>query len=455
MSGVSIVNVIPNSTIYGLTATTNDPSIPSTVSNLSLNEINNSLILNPAENVESFRYDRLASNQRISTYLNTYNSLGLNPTLIYLWINNNPNNSANIPSNVATKFSPNGQMYTPSSTSNNPSSLKCPIIQWTGSQDTNNRQQYLVYNKEPLTVINNTNENIKLQTSSTPFTNVNNNYMFPSTMTYTSGSSSVITITPNNRSNISSAFPYYFYTDVYVWSGSTSVGQIADYGVNFRGYDFHYNDEFFGSTFVRGTWDQNNRTLIITSNDAPVPGPTEKNMVGSACSANNDCSSNNCVQNICTAVYTGSSCTYVSDCFSNSCDTMTSVCGKSSIGRKCISNEDCTSGNCSSGICIAVNVGQPCNSNNDCTSKACSLNNVCIAVGNDFECTTSNDCVSGNCSGGICRAKGESIGDGDDGFRMPWWFWVLLIGIFAILIITMMVIAHRKSRRPPNLELYE
>lgn len=180
---------------------------------------------------------------------------------------------------------------------------------------------------------------------------------------------------------------------------------------------------------------------------------------GSACNANNECSTYSCHGNICQQSTFFAYCQSDSDCAEGKCDTGQNLCLGSPVGAACSQPNDCFGLSCTNGLCASSSHGDSCDidnlgsecsgemycglsltnivaahngayiynvyqclkathfsscsSNNDCESNYC-LNNVCYAKSTGGSCTGDAECFSNNCSTGWCQASEEVCSNDSD-----------------------------------------
>jgi hypothetical protein len=146
-----------------------------------------------------------------------------------------------------------------------------------------------------------------------------------------------------------------------------------------------------------------------------------------ACDADSDCASQNCVDGVCTAPNClpaaceldracacdlGSACGlsgHFGDCASGNCSG--GFCAMAMYLMECVGDGDCITGSCGGGTCglpaCSPNCqqGAGCGVDADCTSGLCALG-TCVACSptcaEGAACSANADCASGTCTNGVC-----------------------------------------------------
>ena len=176
--------------------------------------------------------------------------------------------------------------------------------------------------------------------------------------------------------------------------------------------------------------------------------------VGQQCKVNSDCTSGDCVANVCHSGTAGSctdgfmdgtetdvdcgggtcptcslgkKCVIDADCVSNACDAITFIC----VANQCADHRkdgNETDVDCGGGTCASCSVGKKCKVNSDCTSNACdAISAICVASqcadnlkdGNETDvdcgggtcatcvtgkqCLVNADCTTNHCSANVCQ----------------------------------------------------
>jgi hypothetical protein len=332
-----------------------------------------------------------------------------------------PNRNTTTNSNVAFQINSNGTPVSDSSTTVSNTDVSGPMVQFTGMLNSNqDRYIYWVYQKQPLTIINNASAPIQVQTQATanqtiaPATIAS--LAFPVSTVATPTSSQVLNIPSGQSNQLVSTFTSQPYTNVIVWSGgSAQAGQPFNYALSFQGLNFNMFGDITSPSnpaVIQGVWDQATRTLTIT--DVPQPLPPTGRVTGQPCSLN-------------------------TQCLSQFCDSSSQTCQPQSqqtdlpLGRRCDTNSQCQSNYC-----------QP-------------ISNICSLLPTGQTCTAGAQCTSGVCTNGVCQAPTNGGGGGDGGgggttggttsSGLPWWGWLLIIVIVIVIIVLIIVIASKSGNK--------
>lgn len=305
-SAISLINTEPGTDGNGVTLwALAVPSTGTTASNQSLTDIQSSVPSGSTLGTpSSFTYNTSTPLRPVSG--NFVNIPTATQITVYVWTVD-PTTSMTTPSAVASIFNTGGQLVAGGTTTTSDNNAGY-IIQNVGTTDSNMRNIFYVYNKRPLTVVNNSTATITVQTVARNSRLISvtgtGSYVFPSSTTPTdiaSAVQSIVSSTGSNSANFTPAFPSELYTGAYVWSGaSPAVGASADYAVSFRPVDYaQLRSATASPPSLTGSFSSSTNTLTITNSSTPTPGTRQ---IGESCSANTDCTTNNCVSGICRPV---------------------------------------------------------------------------------------------------------------------------------------------------------
>lgn len=307
-SGVTLINTEPSSTMYMVSATGGNSRTSPT--NMDWTQIMTS---NSGATSQQFTYDSNHPITQSTTNSVTQSTGGSSTTYMYVWINKgDPSSTGNTTtlSDVVTSVSGNGLMVTSTSTSTKTVPTGA-IIQYTGNATGVNNLFY-VYNKDELTVKNNSSSTIQIQTkvsSTSTIPGRTSTGVCPATITFPSSigssqtNSAVRQITANGSTTIVSAFPTDLngaaFTSLNIWTGSTvSAGTGVSSSLIFRPVDFmSFHDCHISPATLQMSWNQTDKSVTIT--DVPANGGTGG--IGQPCAVPSDCTSGACKGGVCVA----------------------------------------------------------------------------------------------------------------------------------------------------------
>jgi len=415
----TLINAQANSTMYAvITGFGNINVNPET--NSSYAQLGQFNLLNPAPGLT--KYGPLVNNKTLTaTRRNSFTLTvpGSAPTYVYVWINKgDPSVNVNAVSDVMTGFTREGPDL--SSTSSAPTGS---IIQYSGNNET-----YYMYMKRPMTINNNSSNQIKVRTEgiSSQFINGSttadicpSSIGFPSSTGSGSNNSSVQNVDPGGSVDLSSAFPNNPYTMLQIWRDDSGVSHNDP--INYASVLQAVNMTFFD------TCNTNPPALQVTRSGLTynVSDPTGGTQIGLPCIISSDCTSNNCIRGICRnprgSIANGGSCTDNSECTNGNC--MNNVCqvpptgGNVPNGGPCTDPTDCKSGICTNNFCLArpgtIMPGGSCTNNSECSDNGNCISGMCQVNGQiGSPCTMDNDCGSGNCDIKLGRCIPSDMGAG-------------------------------------------
>ncbi len=146
---------------------------------------------------------------------------------------------------------------------------------------------------------------------------------------------------------------------------------------------------------------------------------------GEPCLLYSDCSTENCVDQVCACSEGGGDCGTASDCCNGiTCSRFSTRVGPYSyccneIGGSCQGDGDCCDDNCLDGGCACRQLNGWCLSNGDCCQGECVETVIVLRSGEDEavclngpgeSCQTPADCYNGNCIDGGCGSCSLGVG---------------------------------------------